>query len=37
MKDLIKVRLPIYWASYIANNVKDSLEDAERIVMESKK
>ena len=26
---LIQVRLPIYWASYIANNVKDSLEDGE--------
>tara|TARA_B000000565_G_C23746253_1_gene362924 strand:- start:461 stop:706 length:246 start_codon:yes stop_codon:yes gene_type:complete len=27
--DLINVRLPVYWASYIANNVKDSLEDGE--------
>jgi len=27
--DLVSVRLPIYWASYIANNVKDSLEDGE--------
>ena len=26
---LIQVRLPVYWASYIANNVKDSLEDGE--------
>ena len=27
--DLVNVRLPVYWASYIANNVKDSLEDGE--------
>jgi len=28
-KEFIEVRLPIYWASYIANDVKDSLEDGE--------
>ena len=27
--EFTEVRLPIYWASYIANDVKDSLEDGE--------
>ena len=27
--DFVSVRLPMYWASYIANDVKDSLEDGE--------
>ena len=28
--DLEKIRLPIYWASYLANGVEDSLEDGEK-------
>ena len=28
--DLERIRLPIYWASYLANGVEDSLEDGEK-------
>ena len=28
--DLEKIRLPIHWASYLANGVEDSLEDGEK-------
>ena len=28
--DLERIKLPIYWASYLANGVEDSLEDGEK-------
>ena len=28
--DVERIRLPIYWASYLANGVEDSLEDGEK-------